>query len=109
MLILLGIGFSATGGTQEKGKSNYVASKASPAKPASVAILDKPKPVKKVNNLENKPSFMSKEEMKNLDKLKTELRIPFKPAPVDPEFIIKKHEGSPLTEKEARDYFKWKH
>lgn len=41
---------------------------------------------------------MSKEEMKNLDKLKTELRIPFKWAPEDPEFIIKKHEGSPLTE-----------
>ena len=41
---------------------------------------------------------MSKEEMKNLDKLKTELRIPFKPAPEDPEFIIKKHEGLPLTE-----------
>jgi len=98
LLILLGIGFSATGGTQEKGKSNYVASKASPAKPASVAILDKPKPGKKVINLENKPSFMSKEEMKNLDKLKTELRIPFKPAPEDPEFIIKKHEGVPLTE-----------
>jgi hypothetical protein len=94
-LILLGIGFSATGGTTERGKSNYVASKASPSKPASVAILDKPG--KKVN-LENKPSFMSKEEMKNLDKLKTELRIPFKWAPEDPEFIIKKHEGSPLTE-----------
>jgi len=52
---------------------------------------------------------MSKEEMRNLENLKTELRIPTKPAPEDPEFIIKKYSGFKLTEKEARDYYKWRH
>jgi len=52
---------------------------------------------------------MSKEEMKNLDKLKTELMIPTKPGPEDPYFIMAMHSGWKLTEREARDYYKWRH
>jgi hypothetical protein len=52
---------------------------------------------------------MSKEDMANLENLKTELRIPSKPAPEDPDFVIKKHAGMALTESEARQYFKLKH
>ena len=66
-------------------------------------------PVKKEVNLANKPKFMSKEEMADLHNLKTILKIPSRPGPQDPDYIIKKHAGELLTEDEAIQYFKWRH
>jgi hypothetical protein len=47
--------------------------------------------------------------MGNLENLKTELKIPTTWAPEDPDYIIKKYSGWKLTEKEARQYYKWRH
>ena len=41
--------------------------------------------------------------------MKTYIKIPYKPAPSDPDWIIKKFRGQSLIGEEIEDYMKWKH
>ena len=45
----------------------------------------------------------------NLAKMRTEVKIPFEPAPADPEWMIRKYAGLKLNAEELEQFYSWHH